>query len=129
MSNATHMMRPCHLLYECRNVKQIWNNLANQILNKYNCIYHFSIEDVLFGTQDVLNETLKTFLDYVILEAKWQIWKNRNNVKYGNKHPQNNAYLLKQTIEQCNLQFSTLELCTSFKLDNDLKTLFRNFLY
>ena len=79
------------------------------------------MENILFGTLEIKDETLKIFSDVIIFEAKWQLWKNNNNVKYGNKTSYCNVYLLNQTIEQCKLQYPTIEKFNSVKLDNKIK--------
>ena len=83
---------------------------------------------MLFGSLNIKEKYLKEFIDFVILETKWQIWKNRNNVKYGNKRSNNYKNLLQHIKEQCNLQFRTIELCNSYQLEKKLKQLIKNFL-
>ena len=43
-----------------------------------------NIEEALFGVT-LENKPLESFVNFIIIETKWQIWKNRNNVKYGKK--------------------------------------------
>ena len=45
------------------------------------------------------------FIKALIVQAKWLIWKERNNVKYGNKTIIDSAEMYKQIINQCNKYF------------------------
>jgi hypothetical protein len=46
----------------------------------------------------------KVIIEFVILESKWQLWKHRNNVKYG-KHPVTPDLLIfDKIITECQLQ-------------------------
>ena len=117
----------CHLLFECVNANSMWHNLSRKIQNNCNCIYDFNLEDVIFGIQGVHENNFKTFVDFIILEAKWQLWKNRNNVKYGNKTSLSHDQLLEKTIEQCKFHLYTLKRCKSLKLNNDTILLLENY--
>ena len=74
-----------HLFYECNLAISVWEYLTRKILCKCNCIFIFIFEDVLFGCQFEENKCLKDLVHFITLELKWQLWKNRNNVKYSNK--------------------------------------------
>ena len=45
---------------------------------------NLTVEDVFLG--DTTNNTHFNVCNFIIWEAKWQIWKHRNNVKFGNKN-------------------------------------------
>jgi hypothetical protein len=40
----------------------------------------------------------------MILETKWQIWKHRNNVKFGKKNVEANNTLFEKIVKECQLQ-------------------------
>ena len=105
----------CHLLFECQCINKVWNNLAKIISDKTTYKSVIDLDDVLFNVKERENEELNQFLNYVIYEGKWQIWKNRNNVKYGKKEKKLVNDLVNDIKDQCKLHltaFKTLERYT-----------------
>ena len=100
-----------HLFYECNLASSLWEYLTRNILCKCNCIFIFTLEDVLFGCQFEGNKGLKDLVHFLALELKWQLWKNRNNVKYGNKQSMDKENLMKLVLEQCSIHFATIQQC------------------
>ena len=96
----------CHLLYECQNVYKLWSNIAKDITKTCKSKCSITKENVLFGMDVTNNHNI--FIDFVILETKWQIWKNRNNVKYGNKQPESHNNIFKNVRKQCDLHLYTI---------------------
>ena len=97
-----------HLLFSCDRVKGTWKRLENVINNILNLDYklELNIENIVFiiVNEDIgKNETM--FIKALIVQAKWLIWKERNNVKYGNKTIIDSAEMYKQIINQCNKYF------------------------
>ena len=70
---SVHNETVCHLLFQCGSTNKLWTNLSTEILYKCNFIYEFSMENVLFGILQIEDETLNTFLNLILFEAKWQL--------------------------------------------------------
>ena len=86
------------------------------------------MEDVILGPINVKDSHFRTFLKFIALEVKWQLWKNRNNVKYGNKQSMNHQQMLKIVLEQCKQQYYVILACKSLKIDKNVLTLLDLFL-
>jgi len=91
----------CHMLFECHSIRKYWNYLSEICSEILNITYNFDVQQVLFNNKESINETTNNVLNFVTLESKWQIWKNRSNVKYGNKVHKNNNDILNTVIKQC----------------------------
>ena len=105
----------CHLLFECPCINKVWDNLAKIISDQTTYKSVIDLEDVLFNVKERENEGLNELLNCVIYEGKWQIWKNRNNVKYGKKEKKLVNELVNDIIDQCKTHltaFKTLEQFT-----------------
>ena len=74
----------CHLIFDCSHAKNVWKNIEVYIMNKCGRTINLTKEVVLFGIS-VNDKELDIIINLLIYETKWQIWKNRNCVKYGNK--------------------------------------------
>jgi len=74
-----------HLLFECNIASQLWQIVEEMIQNIINYEMHFSIKTTIFGITKEENFALKQIINFIIMETKWQIWKHRNEVKYGQK--------------------------------------------
>ena len=57
--------------------------LSRIIPKKINVNLIINVQDVILNMKRNLDKDINRFLTFVIYEAKWQIWKNKNNVKYG----------------------------------------------
>ena len=66
---------------------------------------HLDLEKILFGENNLIGEHNLTYDTYIvnlfIYETKWQIWKNRNSVKYGNKQSMAAIAIFEQIVESC----------------------------
>ena len=61
-----------HLFWECRECKNVWQDLQQWIFNKTNIICEFSLQVILFGK---INNNIKTFpINYIILYSKYFIY-------------------------------------------------------
>ena len=74
----------CHLLFDCSQANNVWQNIEIYILNKCGIHINLTKEIVLFG-MNLDNKEIEIIVNLLIFETKWQIWKNRNCVKYGSK--------------------------------------------
>ena len=91
-----------HLLYYCTKISPVWttfNRIINQIIKK-NIVLNF--ESVIFG--NCINDNIGNaayIVNLFILEVKWQIWKNRNSVKYGGKECLNVNSICENVLDAC----------------------------
>ena len=74
-----------HMFFYCIKVTAIWNKVQNLIREVVKKNVILSFENVLFGVNDKGIKALNYIVNMIIYESKWQIWKNRNAVKYGHK--------------------------------------------
>ena len=84
----------CHLFFECPKIAEIWTDIETLLTDIILENVTLEFQDVIFG---VYFEELKEknhLINLIILEVKWQIWKNRNSVKYGNKTSLTKEHLL-----------------------------------
>ena len=58
------------------------NALLTALLEKQ---IHFTFENIIIGLQSNNGNSKNAFVNFCILECKWQVWKHRIEVKYG-KH-------------------------------------------
>ena len=73
-----------HLIFECKLVNDLWKKVEALVQNIFNLNIKFTEKDVLFGMY-FNDATVKSLINFLLLETKWQIWKHRNEIKYGNK--------------------------------------------
>ena len=74
------------MLYNCTKIKPVWHDLEQIISDLVTANVTLDIQEVLFGVNKENLKVKNYIVNLVIYEAKWQIWKNRNAVKYGQKH-------------------------------------------
>ena len=71
----------CHLLCECSKIEIIWSLIRNFLYKICKVDLFINVDEILFGV-DLSNRPIENVANFIIIETKWQIWKNRNNVKY-----------------------------------------------
>ena len=64
----------------------MWNQIESRLAGILNSNYFLCLGDVVFA-KSVPNKDYTFIINSFILEAKWQIWKERNRVKYENHRP------------------------------------------
>ena len=78
-----------HLLFNCSEINAVWNSIEDKIFAITEKDIHIDFEKVLFGeyteTADKHLNSYTLIVNLFIYQSKWEIWKNRNSVRYGNK--------------------------------------------
>ena len=102
-----------HLLYNCTTIAPVWttyNRILNQITNKN---IDLNFENIIFGCFDENVGNVAYIVNLFILEVKWQLWKNRNSVKYGGKECLNVNRICENVLDACKrtLMFYNNTLC------------------
>ena len=74
----------CHLLFKCDKIAPLWKMIYNFI----HSICHLDIfcneDEILFGVAMEENKPVEIIVNFILLETgKWNVWNNRNNVRYG----------------------------------------------
>jgi len=90
-----HQESLVHLLWDCPFAKHIWCNIVPNIelylLNELDIELVNPIQTTLLGMYSFSSKT--KLVNTLIIETKWMIWKNRNDVKYNNKTSKCNVLL------------------------------------
>jgi exodeoxyribonuclease III len=94
-----------HLLYNCEKIHNLWTLLEEKITTVTGENVLLNEKHTLFGLYDSEYESsIKQIAEFMILETKWQIWKHRNNVKFGKKNVEANNTLFEKIVNECQLQ-------------------------
>ena len=104
-----------HLLFDCEYVFQTWSKLQDKINEICNLNCEINKEDVLFC--DYIETRNSMFFNFMILEGKWQIWKNRNNVRYGNKISKNPKQIIDVIFNESKYHFEIVLKNSKSRLD------------
>ena len=70
-----------HLLFTCNKLDDVWRIIENKLNIILKTQIKLNVENILFGLT-LTSETNSLVFNCVILESKWQIWKQRNRVKF-----------------------------------------------
>ena len=82
-----------HLLKDCPKLEFIWNQIENRLHVILKRKYPLLLSDVIFA-KSVESKEHSFIINCFILDAKWQIWKERNRIKFENDQPLTSAKLL-----------------------------------
>ena len=92
-----------HLLYDCKHVKPVWENIQDLMDSIVDCNIMLNITDIIFGVKanDNLDSTESIMVNFIIFMTKWYIWKHRNDHKYGNIPIRKSDEMYKIIIRKC----------------------------
>ena len=117
-----------HLLHECSIIREIWTKIEKLIQNILGIKVYLDAKIVIFGVTHDDEPAFKAALNLIILEAKWQIWKHRNNIKYGGQEAKNSTMLVDMIKRNCKAEIClVLQKLKNKKISNkitDLKQMF-----
>ena len=74
-----------HIFYHCPKIKNIWREIDSIIFEQTGLKTRLNLCNILFGIYESEIKDKNLIINSIILETKWQLWKNRNNVKFGRK--------------------------------------------
>ena len=92
-----------HLIFECSEITLLWAKIEDFISETLDFHVDINLNNVVIGVNsDVCNGDMyvKIYINFVILNTKWLIWKNRNDVKY-NTISKNANELFNCSVKQC----------------------------
>ena len=112
-----------HLFYNCKQINNIWRSLENLISNKYGFDVLFGVCNILFGINEPILKDYNHLINLAILECKWQIWKNRNNVKFGKKESLSHLNIFENVKYACSKKLQLVSNLLNSKKYSTLKKL------
>ena len=96
--------------------------MLNQLTGQNVALYTYNI---IFGVKE--NKMYDKMHNFIVYNTKWCLWKNRNNVRYGNESIKNVDTVFNDIVSFCK---SEAKLITSSsyneKFDEKLNTFFEN---
>ena len=90
-----------HIFYDCCKIKNIWKEVDSLILEHTGVDTSLDLCNILFGIFEPEIKDKNHIINTIILETKWQLWKNRNNVKFGKK----NCLDVQHILDKVNFEF------------------------
>ena len=106
----------CHLLFDCQNVKPLWLKINDLLISATGEDYQIKVKNVILGfDKNTITDSddVRIIYNFVIIIVKWNIWKHRNNVKFGSTTVQNTEWLYKQITQSCSSEIE--KICNSYK--------------
>lgn len=100
-----------HLISECSHILPIWESIQHVVEIITTHSLSFSIKHKVFGLEkehENLSIEVTMLCNFIILETKWAIWKQRNIVKMNPAKKLNHNQLCKIIIESCQRNLSVL---------------------
>ena len=78
---------PQHLFFQCFKIKPIIEELNTMIIALCDLTYVLNEDNIMLGIYLYDKHNIKEVLSviFLIIVAKWAIWKFRNDIKYNNK--------------------------------------------
>jgi len=120
----------CHLLYHCQCINQVWRLLEQKIVELLNIIIDINLCSVIYGIKHGDSKNGKNneiVINSLLQEAKWQIWKNRNHVKYGEKNTLPVDQLFNKIVKGCKREFELYKNAQRFEIDEFFINIIGNF--
>ena len=69
------------MLYGCKYNLYVWTKIEQYIKSTFDINIKFRYQDIVFGIDVKCVED--QIIVVIVMETKWQIWKQRNRAKYG----------------------------------------------
>ena len=89
------------MIYECNVIKPIWNLIENML--SVLCQENVSLEitDVIFGIDKgrFIHPNYSDLCNLIVRQAKWHIWKHRNNLKMDEKQPLKSCHIFRIIVQ------------------------------
>ena len=112
MNRSDGMCRICmnneetltHLFHDCHHISLMWNCIIYNIELIVSTQIDLKIRDIIFGMKignSDLDYCNTLFINYIILNCKWIIWKHRNKTKFENVPGLNYFKLSDLVIKEC----------------------------
>ena len=100
----------CHLFYECKYVKPVWQQLQTQVLNFFESDIILNAECVILGitSNHIETSSIRTLYNFIIFNSIWCIWKHRNSIKYDAKQVNSANEMLITIAKLCKEQADLL---------------------
>ena len=100
----------CHLFYDCKYIKPIWQQLQRHVLNIFESDILLNAECVILGIRSHQMEikSTRTLYNFLIFNSVWCIWKHRNNIKYDAKQVSSVSEMLNTIATFCKEQADLL---------------------
>ena len=113
-----------HLLFQCPIINPVWDCVVDKLQTLLNGNLVLDLEAIIFGldtTKSIEEGNRNKIVNCFVFETKWQIWKNRNNVKFGKKNSATVEHLFEKIIMCCKIQLELYTNKSSGKLNNKFK--------
>ena len=100
----------CHLICECSKILPIWTSIEQLLSDVCNEDVILSTRDIIFGLRQdrFFSPIYSDVSNFIVLTAKWEIWKHRNNVKMEQAQILKSSDLFKRIVVACKLHINLL---------------------
>ena len=72
-----------HMFYQCGTIRKLWNRIEGVLSGVLGIHITLHEKDVILSIYEQVSDKVSV-INFVIMNAKWIIWKSRNNKKYNN---------------------------------------------
>ena len=119
----------CHLVRDCSKIFPVWTLIEHLLNDICNEDINLSTRDILFGIRQdrFISPVYSDVANFIILAAKWEIWKQRNNVKMEGAQVIKSFDMFKKIVDACNSQIDLLQHSKKWdKINLALKIILNN---